>query len=115
MHGGVPQALFIGQAVVLVATTVLIVYPVVAYARNVAYTEAFVFLALSLVSLTVVGILDFLFAAHTPANVVRLLGGAFAFAGVWFFARDFIHVGGSSDRFGDFGDHVDSFGGDDGD
>ncbi len=108
---GVSEYLLLAQATVLLLTSLLLVYPVVAYARNVAYTEAFVSLALAFFSVTVVGLLDFVLNAKTPANVVRLLGGALGFLGVWFFARDFIKAG-AGDRFGDFGQHVEFSGGD---
>lgn len=103
------------QAALLLLTSALLVYPVVAYARNVAYTEGIVFLALALFATTVVGVLDFVLDATTAANAVRVLGAVFAFAGVWFFSRDFVRMGGSSDRFGDFSQHVDTFGGDEDD
>lgn len=100
MHGDLPEAVLFAQAVVLIITTALLVYPVVAYARNVAYTEAFVLLALSFASVAAVGALDFVIGAHTASNAVRVVGAVFAVAGVWFFARDFVQVGGSADRPG---------------
>jgi len=107
------EYLLLGQAVVLLVTSLLLVYPVVAYARNVAYTEALVSLALAFFTVTLVGVLDFVFHATTAANVLRLLGGALALIGVWLFARDFIETE-VGDRFGDFGDYVGFSGGDNG-
>jgi hypothetical protein len=115
MTHGSYETVLLAQAVLLLLTSGLLVYPVVAYARNVAYTEGIIFLALAFFAVTLVGVFDFLLDATTLANAVRALGGAFAFLGVWFFARDFIRIGGSSDRFGDFGEYVDAFGGDEDD
>jgi hypothetical protein len=115
MAHNIYEMVLLVQAALLLLTSGLLVYPVVAYARNVAYTEGIVFLALAFFATTVVGVLDFVLDATTAANVARVLGGVFAFAGVWFFARDFVRIGGSSDRFGDFGEHVDAFRGDEDD
>lgn len=108
----VSEYLLLGQAVVLLVTSLLLVYPVVSYARNVAYTEALVSLAIAFFTVTVVGILDFVFNATTPANVLRVLGAVFALLGVWFFARDFIDTG-IDERVGDFGQYVGFSEGDD--
>jgi uncharacterized membrane protein len=113
MHS-LPTLVFLAQSALLVITAALVVYPLAAYARNVAYTEALVLLALAFFTTTVVGVFDFVLGANTVANALRPLGALFALAGVWFFARDFIHVGDSPERYGDFGDYV-GFGGDDGD
>lgn len=111
MHVAVPQYILLAQAAVLLVTSVLLIYPVVAYARNVAYTEGFVFLALSFFSVTAVGVLDFVLDTTTAANLVRLVGAVLALIGVWFFARDFIRISHDSERYGDFGGHSDLFGG----
>lgn len=114
MNAGIPQSLLAVQAVVLVLTTLLIAYPVVTYARNVAYTEAFVLLGCSFVLTTVVGVLDFVLGAHTVANALRPVGAFVALLGIWYFAHDFVRFD-TTDRFGDFGGFVDSFGGDEDD
>jgi len=114
MHAEVSQHLLAAQAGVLVLTTLLITYPVVAYARNVAYTEGFVLLACSFVLTTVIGVLDFVLGAHTAANALRPVGAFVALAGIWYFARDFVRFD-TADRFGDFGGFIDSFGGDEDD
>jgi len=111
MHG-VFSDVYLAQAAVLLLTSLLLVYPVLAYARNVAYTEAFVLLALSFFATTAVGVLDFVLGAATPANVVRVVGAVLALTGTWFFARDFLRVG-ETDRYGEFGDHLDSWGDED--
>lgn len=78
----------------LLAVSLLIVYPIVAYARNVAYTEAFVLLATGFFVLTVIGILEIVFAMDAAADVLRPVAAAAALAGTWFFAREFVDVGG---------------------
>lgn len=78
----------------LLVTSLLLIYPVVAYARNVAYTEAIVFLALAFFMVTVVSVADFVLEIHDLANAARAIGAVFAWLGVWFFAREFVHVEG---------------------
>lgn len=107
----VPEMILLAQAALLLITSGLLIYPVLAYARNVAYTEGILFLAFAFFATTAVGVIDFVFGATTVANGVRLLGAASALAGVWFFARDFVSFFG--EREGDFGEYVEDFGGGD--
>jgi len=106
------QLVFLAQAFVLALTAVLVVYPLAAYARNVAYTEAFVLLALAF--FRVVGVVDFVLGYRTLANSLRPVGALFALAGVYLFARDFVRANDSLETYGDFGDYVE-FGGEEGD
>ncbi len=76
----------------LMLTSLLLVYPVFAYARNVAYTEGIVFLALAFFMITVVAVSDFLLELRLLANVARLAGAVSGFVGIWYFARDFIQI-----------------------
>ncbi len=76
----------------LVVTTLMLIYPVVAYARNVAYTEALVSLALAFVMITVVALSDFVFELRLLANAARFAGALFGLVGIWFFAREFVHL-----------------------
>ncbi|MCX2818261.1 hypothetical protein EGH25_02700 [Haladaptatus sp. F3-133] len=108
------QLVFLAQAFVLALTAVLVVYPLAAYARNVAYTEAFVLLALAFFTVTVVGVVDFVLGYRTLANALRPVGALFALAGVYLFARDFVRANDSLETYGDFGDYVE-FGGEEGD
>lgn len=101
------------MATVLVGVSLLIVYPLVAYARNVAYTEGFVFLALAFFTVTAITLTDIYFAMEVVSDVLRTLGAAFAFAGVWYFSRDFIDVNGTD--MSSFGVDFDLGGDDDGD
>jgi hypothetical protein len=109
MSHNIPGLILLGQTALLLITSGLLLYPVVAYARNVAYTEGIVFLALAFFATTAVGVLDFVFGATTVANGVRLLGAAFGLVGVWYFSRDFVNFFGG--RQGDFGEHFEDFGG----
>ncbi|MDZ7689387.1 MAG: hypothetical protein U5J64_11890 [Halobacteriales archaeon] len=88
-----PNIFLAVYAAVMLTVSALLVYTVVAYARNVAYVEGIVLLALAFLSVTFVLILDFFLGMATLANAVRLSGACFALAGVWFFARDFVRVG----------------------
>lgn len=102
----IPGLFLAVQAAVMLTVSGLLVYIVIAYARNVAYVEGIVLLALAFLSVTVVLVLDFFLGMRTLANAVRLSGACFALAGVWFFARDFVRVGTDSghgfDREGGF-------------
>ena len=89
----IPGLFLAVQAAIMLTVSGLLVYTVVAYARNVAYVEGIVLLALAFLSVTFVLILDFFLGMKTLANAVRLSGACFALAGVWFFARDFVRVG----------------------
>jgi hypothetical protein len=89
----VPEVFLAVHAAVMLTVSGLLVYTVVAYARNVAYVEGIVLLAVAFLSVTVVLILDFFLGMSTLANAARLSGACFALAGVWFFARDFVQVG----------------------
>lgn len=86
--------LVIASTGALLMTSLLIVYPLVAYARNVAYTEALVFLAMAFFMITLVAVTDFILEMRGVANVARALGAVFAWLGVWYFAREFVHVDG---------------------
>ena len=99
MLSEIPQYILFGQSAVLTITSIVIIYPLVAYARNVAHTEAFVMLALALFSVTFVTIFEFVLGMFTVANFFRLLGGIFVLAGIWFFARGFINIRGSDRMF----------------
>jgi len=82
---------FLLNAVLLLVTSLLLVYPLVTHAQNVAYTEGFVLLALSL----------FVFTLSYAFGVLRLwslagrtslhfVAAALLAAGVWQFAREFV-------------------------
>lgn len=86
----------------LVLTSVLLLYPVIAYTRNVVYTEGFVLLAFAFLVLTFVNIADNVFEWTTTANAARVLAAASGAAGVWYLAREFISIGSSGGGWGSF-------------
>lgn len=87
------EILALVMSAIMVITSLIIIYPLVAYARNVAYTEGFVSLALAFFTITGVIITDIHFDMNALADVLRLAAGSLAFLGTWYFARDFIEVG----------------------
>ena len=100
------QVLSAVQIAALLAATLLLVYPTVAYAQNVAYSEGFVGLATGFVLLTVsntVGLLiqhDLLAPAvdHSAAitGVLNLGASVAATIGIYYFARQFIRTDAAS-------------------
>jgi hypothetical protein len=98
--GNSHQVLTSVRIALLLAASGLLLYPVVAYAQNVAYTEGFVGLAMGLFLLTVsnvVGVLiDYGVVLHTleSSEVVRavtnLAASLCATVGTYYFARQFI-------------------------
>ncbi len=98
------------QTALLLAATLLLLYPVVAYARNVAYTEGLVGLAAGLTLTTVGNLVAFLpeatvreavplVSAHPLvwSTLLNLLAGVSGTVGVYFFAREFLWVDSGDD------------------
>jgi hypothetical protein len=98
------------QTAALVGATLLLLYPVVAYARNVAYTEGVVALAVGLALVSVSNVVTLLPEATVRSAVpvvsphplvvsslLNLLAGTAGTVGVYFFAREFL-PGGERDR-----------------
>lgn len=99
-------ALAVLQTAGLLAATALLLYPVYAYAENVAYAEGLVALAVGLTLLTVANLLSFV-PEPTVRNAVpgvslhpvvwmtaiNLLAGISGTVGVYFFAREFLPGG----------------------
>ncbi|KPN30137.1 hypothetical protein SY89_00860 [Halolamina pelagica] len=84
------------QTVVLVVVSLAILYPVVAYARTLLYTEAVTLLAASVLVFTAGSVLQGGLGMVTAAEGTYLLS-CLCFAGsVWLFAREFVRVGDSS-------------------
>ena len=99
------------QTATLVAASLLLVYPVYAYAQNVAYTEGLVALAIGLLLVTVANLLSFVPAATVRRAVpgvslhplvwmslLNLAAGISATVGVYFFAREFLPTGGETEH-----------------
>lgn len=87
------EVLYLLQTGLLLAASALLIYPVLAYARNVAYTEGVVALSASLFVLTVAYVLGALDAALWVRNAVSFLSAVLAGVGIWYFARSFVSVG----------------------
>lgn len=82
----------IAQTVVLVAVSLAILYPVVAYARTLLYTEAVTMLAASLLVFTAGSIVEEGIGLIAASEGLYLLS-ALCFAGaVWLFAREFVRI-----------------------
>lgn len=87
------------QIAALLASTGLLLYPVVTYAENVAYTEGLVALAAALLLLTLSNVFGLLIdAGYVPMlhsslfvrSVVNLGASCCATVGMYYFARQFI-------------------------
>jgi len=100
------------QSAVLVAISLAILYPVVAYSRTVLHTEAIVALAASTLVFTVGSLVGQALGRPVVAEGIYLLSGIVLGLAVWLFAREFVRPGetafgaddsasGSSSGFGD--------------
>lgn len=111
------------QTAALLAATLLLLYPVVAYAQNVAYTEGIVGLAVGLTLVSLSNLVGFLPEATVRAavplvsphplvvtTVLNLLAGLSGTAGVYFFAREFLPGRDGPERRFDAGDGDDEGG-----
>lgn len=88
------ELLYFAQTALLLLGSALLLYPVVAYARNVAYTEGVVALSLSLFLLTGSYVLGGAGAPLWTRSGLSLLSAVVATVGVWYFARSFVDTGG---------------------
>lgn len=105
------------QTAALLAATLLLLYPVIAYAQNVAYTEGVVGLAVGLALVSLSNLVGFLpeptvrtavplVSPHpiVVTSALNLLAGLSATVGVYFFAREFLPGRDGPDRRFDDGD-----------
>lgn len=95
---------FVAQTTSLVITSLLVIYPVVAYARNVAHTRGLVLLAAAFLTLTVSYVAWILLGMPVVSSALDLVAALLGAAGIWQFARPFVHFG---------GDDVENFDGED--
>ncbi|WP_135828516.1 hypothetical protein [Halorussus halobius] len=86
--------LFVAQTATLVIASALVAYPVVAYARNVAYTRGLALLSASLFVLTATYVVTFFYHRPVVSGALDLLGALLAALGTWEFAEPFVRVGG---------------------
>ncbi|WP_435129152.1 hypothetical protein [Halobaculum sp. D14] len=87
----VHEAVLLAQAGALTAVSLLLLYPVVRYARNIAYTEAFVSLTAGFVTLTASYLAD-LAGAPFVSRVLELAAALAVFVGVLLFAKPFVRL-----------------------
>ena len=85
--------LFVAQTATLVVTSLLLVYPVVAYARNVAYTRGLALLSAALFVLTATYVATFFYDLPVVSSLLDLLGATLVALGTWEFARPFVRTG----------------------
>lgn len=99
------QALGVVQIALLVAASLLLIYPTVAYARNVAYTEGLVGLSVGFLLLTFSNLfgmlIDYDVIAHSidssagVRSILNLGASVTATIGIYSFAKQFIRTEGS--------------------
>lgn len=85
----------IAQTTTLVAASLLLVYPVVAYGQNVAYTRGLLLLAGAFLVLMTTYVASFVFHLSLVSAALDLTAALLAAVGVWEFARPFVRT---SDR-----------------
>ncbi|UPV99747.1 hypothetical protein M0R88_14655 [Halorussus gelatinilyticus] len=85
---------FIAQTTMLVITSVLLVYPVVAYARNVAHTRGLLLLAAGFLTLTFSYVASVPLGMSLVSSLLDFAASVFAAAGIWQFARPFVRLDG---------------------
>lgn len=89
----VPFVLIV-QTILLVVVSFLLVYPVVAYAQNVAHTRGLLLLAGSFMVLTLTYVASFVFHMDLVSSVLDLIAALLAAFGTWQFARPFVRLDG---------------------
>lgn len=85
----------IAQTTTLMAASLLLVYPVVAYGQNVAYTRGLLLLAGAFLVLMATYVASFVFHMSLVSAALDLTAALLAAGGVWEFARPFVRI---SDR-----------------
>lgn len=82
----------IAQTTALVAASLLLAYPVVAYARNVAHTRGLVLLSGAFLTLTATYVASFVYRMAVLSAALDLLAALLAAAGMGEFARPFVRA-----------------------
>ncbi|WP_435178327.1 hypothetical protein [Halorussus sp. AFM4] len=83
---------FVAQTATLVVTSLLLAYPVVAYARNVAYTRGLLLLASAFFVVTAAYTAAVLFHNSLVSEALDLAAALLAAAGTWQFARPYVRL-----------------------
>lgn len=91
---------YLAQTGILLLGSLLLLYPVAAYARNVAYTEGVVALSASLLLLTVSYVLGALRVALWVRNGISLASAVAGLVGIWYFAQSFLTIEGEDPAVG---------------
>ena len=89
----VASFIFLAETTAMVIASLLLVYPIVAYARNVAYTRGLLLLAVSFLTITVSYIVHIIYQMGLLSAALDLIAAVVAAAGVWQFARPFVRFG----------------------
>lgn len=84
--------LFVAETATLVVASLLLVYPVVACARNVAHTRGLALLSASFFAVTATYVVTFFLDAPVVSGALGLLGATLAALGTWEFARPFVRT-----------------------
>jgi hypothetical protein len=95
------HGLLLFQTVLLVAISLSVLYPVVAYSRSVLHTEAIVMLAVSTFAFTVGSVVEQGMGMVVAAEGVYLFSAVLFAAAIWLFAREFVRSGEASFEDGD--------------
>lgn len=90
----VASFVFIAQTTLMVITSLLLVYPVVAYGQNVAHTRGLLLLAGAFLVVTTSYVASFLFHADLVSAGLDLVASILAAFGTWQFARPFVRFDG---------------------
>lgn len=80
------------QTAILVALSLAVIYPVVAYARHVMHAEAIALLATALLVFTVSTLIEAFTGMQALAEGVHALSNVAFAAAIWLFAREFIRT-----------------------
>ncbi|WP_276301126.1 hypothetical protein [Halorussus lipolyticus] len=85
---------FIAQTTMMVLTSALLVYPVLAYAQNVAHTRGLLLLSGAFLALTVSYVAAIPLGMTLTSAVLDVVSALLAALGLWQFARPFVRFDG---------------------
>lgn len=90
---GFTTFVLVAQTTVLVAASLLLIYPVIAYSQNVAHTRGMLLLAGSFLVLTAAYVTSFVLDLDLVSTGLDLLSTVLLAFGTWEFARPFVSFG----------------------
>lgn len=85
-------SLLLVQTILLVVTSGFLLYPVLAYSRNVVHRTGVICLSISFFLLTISYALSFVLHRPVLSSITDFTSASFAATGLWFFARSFIRT-----------------------